>query len=338
MRSERFLPAILALLAACAAPIAHAEAYAAETVSPDGSAQFRTVQSAIDAAHGVTRISIAPGTYREKILIAKDNITLTGTGKSPSDVVLTYDDSAGTAGGTKNSYTLAVTGDNFTAYNLTIQNNFEQLHTRSEQGSQAVALMLTGDRETITHVRLLGYQDTLFATSKTCHADDPAYTAANPCHASRQLFQDCYIAGHVDFIFGDAKAVFDHCELHAVAHPTAMLTAQSRLFPNEDSGYLFLNCTVTADPAVTHLALGRPWRPYARVYFINTELDHATLTPEGWQEWDGKLATADYAEYNTGPNADTSHRVATSRQLTQAEADKLTVQSWLAGWTRNGIE
>lgn len=301
------------------------------TVASDGTGQYRTVQAAVDAAPAQgSVIRIEPGTYKEKILIAKNGIELRGLGKTPQDVVLTYDDSAGTAGGTKNSYSVGVTGDNFFADNLTIQNDFERTHPRTGgEGWQAVALMITGDREVLRHVRLLGYQDTLYANSKTCHnATDPH---DQTCHASRQLFSDCYIEGHVDFIFGDAKAVFDHCTLHGLPSPEVMLTAQSRLYPLEDSGYLFLHCTVTAAPGVQHMVLGRPWRPYARVYFVDTKLDGATIAPEGWSEWAGKLKTADYAEYNTGPGADVSRRVPPSRQLTAAEAKKLTIKNWLSG-------
>ncbi len=303
------------------------------TVAADGSGQFRTVQAAVNAATSAGLvIRIAPGTYKEKLTIAADRIQLRGTGKSPGDVVLTWDDSAGSAGGTGKSGSVNVTGNDFYAENLTIQNDWERTHARGQEGSQAVALYITGDREVLRHVRLLGYQDTLYAASTACHQP---LDNGNPCAASRQLFEDCTIAGHVDFIFGDAKAVFDHCEIHGVAHETVMLTAQSRLFPQEDSGYLFLDCTITADPGVGTLVLGRPWRTYATVLFVNTTVRGASIAPQGWQEWAGRLATSTYAEFNThmadGKPVDVSQRIAPSRQLTAAEAAKLTVQAWLKG-------
>ncbi|MDE1161733.1 MAG: pectinesterase family protein [Acidobacteriaceae bacterium] len=309
------------------------------TVASDGSAQYRTVQAAVDAApeDGGEVIRIQPGTYREKVFVAKNGIEFRGQGKKPEDTLITWDDSAGRAGGTNKSYTLGVTGNDFIATDLTIENNFEKLHGRTEQGSQAVALMVSGDRELFRHVRLLGYQDTLYAQSKTCHnSTDPTDQA---CQASRQLFEDCYIAGHVDFIFGDSKAVFKDCELHAMQHFEVMLTAQSKVYPLEDSGYLFLNTTVTSDPGVGHISLGRPWRAYARVYFVNTKVvKPAVITPEGWREWSGKLATADYAEYNTGPGDDVSKRLAPSRQLTKDEVKKLTVKNWLPGWDAEAVK
>jgi len=230
------------------------------TVGPDG--QYKTMQEAIDAAPDQGEIiKITPGTYKEKLHIDKNGIELRGTGALPKDVLLTYDDSAGTVFGdkplgTNRSCSLCVTGDDFYAENLTIQNDWERHNARKGEGAQAVALMITGDREVLRHVRLLGYQDTLYATSKLCHVPGDKGTVA--CQASRQLFEDCYIEGHVDFIFGDSKAVFKNCELHGMTHPVIALTAQSKAYPLEDSGYLFLHCTITADVAVDKIYFGRP--------------------------------------------------------------------------------
>lgn len=302
-----------------------------------GAGKFATVQAAVDAAPAQGEvIRIEPGVYREKISIAKDGIELRGMGAKPEDVVLSWDDSAGSAGGTSKSWSVSVTGDGFLADNLTIENLWEQTHARSQygkEGAQAVALMINGDREVLRHVRLLGYQDTLYANSKTCHgAGDPTDKA---CRASRMLFQDCYIAGHVDFIFGDAKAVFDHCEIHAMAHPEVTITAQSRLYLLENSGYLFLDCTITAEKGVGELLFGRPWRPYSTVFFVNTKVEGTKIAAAGWSDWAGKLATSKYGEYGTvgsdGKPVDVSGRIAGTVQLTADEAKLLTVKNWLKG-------
>jgi pectinesterase len=298
------------------------------TVAADGSGNFATVQAAVDAAPAQGEvIRIKPGKYKEKIAIPENGIELRGMGKTPSDVVLTYDDSAKSAGGTGKSGSVTIRGNDFYAENLTIQNDWEKTHERMGEGAQAVALNISGDREVLRHVRLLGYQDTLYAGSNTCHAPEDA---GKPCQAARMLFEDCYIEGHVDFIFGDAKAAFKNCEVHGMTHPVIALTAQSRLFPEEDSGYLFLDCTVTADVAVDKMYFGRPWRAYSTVYFVNTNVRGAVIQPEGWLEWGGRLATSTYAEYGT-IGAKTDARIAPSKQLTKAEAEKISVASWLAG-------
>jgi pectin methylesterase-like acyl-CoA thioesterase len=297
-------------------------------VASDGSGQFKTVQEAVDAAaQGNVRIEIKAGEYRQVVAITANGVELRGLGKRPEDVVLVYDNSAASAGGTGRSGTVTVTGDDFHAENLTIANDFEKRHERSEQGSQAVALRVTGDREIFRHVRLLGYQDTLYADSKICHSAGDT----GACRASRQYFGDCYIEGHVDFIFGDAKAVFERCEIHGMAHSMVTLTAQSRVRPEEDSGYLFRDCTVTAEAGAAEILLGRPWRETSTVVFLNTEFQ-APLDPKGWLEWGGRLKTSDYAEYGShGLAGDVAQRVAPSRQLTAVEAAKDTTRAWLAG-------
>lgn len=320
---------LLAAVSCCAAAGAQHSAKSIVTVAADGTGQYKTVQEAVNSApaQGLV-IRIAPGTYREKLSIPQNGIELRGTGKTSAEVVLTYDDSAKIAGGTGKSGSMTVTGDDFIAENLTIQNDWEKKNARIGEGSQAVALMISGDREVLRHVRLLGYQDTLYAGSKYCHGKDDA--TAGPCQAARMLFADCYIEGHVDFIFGDAKAAFERCELHGMTHPMVALTAQSKLFPQEDSGYLFRDCKITMDMAVDKLYFGRQWRTYSTVFFINTKADDAVVQPQGWLEWGGRLATSTYGEYGT-TGAKTDARIPPSRQLTKAEADKLTVKSWLAG-------
>ena len=307
-------------------------------VAADGSGQFKTVQEAVDSAPGGNvRIEIKPGEYRQVVSITANEVELRGLGRAPQDVVLVFDNSHTSAGGTGKSATVTVSGDDFRAENLTLANDFERRHARTEEGSQAVALHVSGDREVFRRVRFLGFQDTLYADSKFCHPAPDALTSGGgttteaTCHASRQYFVDCYIEGHVDFIFGDAKAVFDRCEIRAMAHPVVTITAQSRLRPGEDSGYLFRDCNVTAEPGAADILLGRPWRAYSTVVFMNTDFK-AALDPKGWMEWGDRLKTSDYEEFGSkGMAGDVIKRIAPSRQLSAAEAAKLTVKAWLGG-------
>ncbi|WP_249791528.1 pectinesterase family protein [Bradyrhizobium sp. SRL28] len=172
-------------------------------------------------------------------------------------------------GGTAHSATLNASGDDFRLDNLTIQNDHSQ--HRANPPPQAVALSITGDKDLIRRVRLLGAQDTLFANK------------GPNGRMSRQYFSDCYIEGHVDFIFGNAKAYFQHCELHGIANQVAIYTAQSKGSPDEDSAYVFDHCTLTADSAGHGIALGRAWRPYATVVLLSTKLDLPVIA-EGWRE------------------------------------------------------
>jgi len=258
-------------------------------------------------------ILLSPGEYREKLTVAKSHVTLRGLGRRPDDVTLVWGDSALTAGGTVKSASLTVTGDDFRATNLTIQNDYE---LRVVTRSQAVALSVSGDRAVFERVRLLGAQDTLHAATKKC--------AAEPCPTSRQIFRDCYIEGHVDFIFGDSKAYFDRCHIHAIAHPEILITAHARTAPDQDRAYVFDRCRLTSDPGAAAIYFGRPWRDYARVIFLDTQLD-AAIHPEGWREWTpgktDRLKVAWYAEHGSkGLNAKQDTREPHAIRLTGAEA------------------
>ena len=299
-------------------------------VASDGSGDFRTVQAAVDAS-GPTGavIRIRPGTYHERIAIAKPHIQLRGTGADPQQVVLSYDLSAGTAGGTGKSASVLVEGDDFYAENLTIENTFSRGRPLTQQGSQAVALRVRGDRAVFRNVRLLGYQDTLYADGKGCDSEQ------GPCRPARQYFAGCYIEGNVDFIFGDALAFFEGCEIHALAHPTVMLTAQSKRYDGERSGYVFDHCRLTAEAGASKVYLGRPWRSHASVVFLNTHMG-PEIVPAGWLEWKhddrDSLPTVFYAEYNSsGPGANPEARDPHSRQLTAVEAVRYSVKAWLGG-------
>ncbi|MEZ2346163.1 pectinesterase family protein [Terriglobus sp. RCC_193] len=320
----------------------HAQALKRVTVAREGKSDFHTVQEAIDHAPADgEEIRIAPGMYREKIHIRTQNIHLIGTGKQPQDVVLSWNDSAKSAGGTGKSGSVSVDADGFMAENLTIENTWELEHTRTEEGSQAVALLMSSDRAVLDNVRLIAAQDTLYANSRTCHENLPKDGSPPPpgraaCQASRQYFRNCYIEGHVDFIFGDAKAVFDHCELHARHNSNVMFTAQSRQFPAEDSGYYFLHCRITGDSQTDDkLVLGRPWRTYSTVLFYDTEIK-PTLAADGWSEWGGKLKTSTYREYlSHGPGVNGGHRIVSYPPLSAEEEKRLTPEALLSdgdGW------
>lgn len=299
-------------------------------VATYGSGDYRSVQQAVDALPDQGgAISIRPGIYREVVKISKPFVRLGGDPADPSKVVIIFDKSAGTAGGTLNSATVDVRGDDFFARGITFANDFSQHNKQQPQGSQAIALAVSGDRAVLRNVRVLGAQDTLFAASKGCLSEQ------GPCVAARQFFSDCYIEGHVDFIFGDAKAAFVNCEIHGIAHKTVMLTAQSKHYPGEESRYVFDHCRVTADREIEHIYFGRPWRPYSTVVFLSADLE-ALIDPAGWSEWHPgethSLDTATYAEFQSiGPGANPGSRDAHSRQLTAAEAARYSPREFLAG-------
>ncbi|MGB0054372.1 MAG: pectinesterase family protein, partial [Terracidiphilus sp.] len=249
-------------------------------VAADGTGDYYSVQRALDMVPktGGAVLSVSPGVYREVITINKPNVTIRSANPDPSKTVIVNDRNAGENGGTFHSATVNVTADNFYAENITFENDFNKTHEQKSQGSQALAISVTGDRAVFHNVRLLGNQDTVYLASH-CGPD------GQNCAVTRQYFSDCYVAGNVDFIFGDSKAVFENCEIHSTPHGGGYITAQSKDYPTQDSGFVIDHSKLTADPGVTGpIFLGRPWRPYATVIYMHTEMDDK-IDPAGWREW-----------------------------------------------------
>jgi len=275
-------------------------------------------------------LMVSPGEYREVLTVDKKNITIRSNDPDATKTVIVNDRSAGANGGTLHSATVNVTADNFFAENITFENDFNKTHPQLPAGSQALALLVTGDRAIFHNVRLLGNQDTLYAGSRNCSPD------GQNCIPTRQYFSDVYIAGNVDFIFGDSKAYFDRCEIHSTAHSGGFITAQSKHYPDEDSGYVFNHCKLLVDPGVTGpVYLGRPWRPYATVIFMNTEMG-SHIDPAGWREWHPgethSIETVYYAEFNsTGPGAQSGKREPHTHFLTPEQARQYEPSVFLRG-------
>lgn len=308
---------------------AHAQVQAIEqqfTVAQDGSGDFRTIQEAVSAVrdHSQIRatIRVKNGRYSEKLVIPawKKNITLIG--ESAEHTVITNNDFSGKdfpgrdfTGNAKfstyTSYTVLVQASDCTLQNFTIENTAGRV-------GQAVALATEGDRIEVYNCRILGNQDTLY-TSKD----------------GRNFYKDCLITGTTDFIFGEATAVFQNCTIQSLTNSyiTAASTTREQTF-----GYVFFNCKLTANAEATKVYLGRPWRPFAKTVFIDTEMG-AHIVPAGWDPWKGdnmfpeKEKTTLYAEYNsTGPGANAGARAAWSKQLTPQEREKYTIENILSGW------
>ncbi|UUZ80472.1 pectinesterase family protein [Paenibacillus sp. P26] len=275
-------------------------------VAADGSGDYTTIAAAVNALPATGgNIQVAPGIYKEKSLISKNNVGLFGTGTDASKVKITYNDygakinpANGKPYGTSGSATVTVTGTDFYATNLTIENTADYEAPNFEANAQAVALLSKGDRAVYRAVMVLGGQDTLYVNNKT-----------------RAYFNNSYVEGYVDYIFGNGKAVFDNstikAKVHTDLHGEVTITAQSRASASEDSGFVFNNNTILFDDTyMDNVWLGRPWGAYSTTYFLNTKMGWQVKTP-GWIEFvpaqyataqipaTNKLPTSTYREYKT---------------------------------------
>ncbi|CAF2118515.1 hypothetical protein HID58_008242 [Brassica napus] len=298
-------------------------------VGPYENDNFTTITEAVAAApnhtfpeDGYYVIYAREGLYEEYIVISnkKRNIMLIGDGINKT--IISGNHSFIDGWTTYNSSTFAVVGDRFVAVDVTFRN------TAGPEKHQAVAVRNNADGSTFYRCSFEGYQDTLYV------------------HSLRQFYRECDIFGTIDFIFGNAAAVFQNCNIYArkpMEHQKNAVTAHGRTDPNQKTGISIINCTIgaapdlAADPNPAMTFLGRPWKPYSRTVYIQSYISDA-IQPDGWLEWNGTtgLDTISYGEYdNFGPGANTSKRVQWSGYslLNLAQAMNFTVYNFTLGDT-----
>ncbi len=291
-------------------------------VAKDGSGDFYTIQEAIYAAKAFPYqrviIHVKNGVYNEKVQVFSWNTQVSLIGESKENTIISFDDYFGKIDLGRNSTfhtaTVLIEGNDFVAKNLSIRNT-------SGPVGQAIALSVIANRCYFENCAFLGNQDTV-------------YTAGE---GFKQYFKNCYIEGTVDFIFGEATVLFENCEISSKSsgYVTAASTPKEQEF-----GYVFKGCKLTAPENVNDVFLGRPWRTYAKTVFINCNLGKH-IKPEGWHNWSNKEAEklAFYAEYQgTGEGYKPEARVGWSHQLKASEAKKYTLETILkstSAWYQN---
>jgi len=296
------------------------------TVAKDGTGDFQTVQEAIDAVGNglqtTTKIFIKKGTYREKVTVPATKGPIIFEGESLTETIIINNDFAskknaeGKEFGTTGSSTIFIFSNDFSAKNITFQNDAGKV-------GQAVAVLITSDRVIFENCRFIGFQDTLYLKGQQ---DDPSKTKE-----VRSYFKNCYIEGTTDFIFGAATAVFQNCEIFAKESATYLTAASTP--EGKKYGFVFIDCKITGDANPQSVYLGRPWRPFAKTVFINTEISDV-INPEGWHNWNKPDAekTTFYGEFNSkGMGANSEKRVAWSHQLSKKEAKEYSIKNILSG-------
>ncbi|CAH9088766.1 unnamed protein product [Cuscuta europaea] len=270
-------------------------------VALDGTGNFTSIMDAVSAVNNSVSdrryvIHVKKGVYRENVEIGKKkwNIMMIGDGKG--NTIISGNRSFIDGWTTFRSATFAVKGLGFIARDLTIEN------TAGPEKHQAVAFRSDSDLSVLYRCAITGYQDTLYA------------------HTLRQFYRECYISGTVDFIFGNAAAVFQKCQIQArqgLPDQKNTITAHGRKDPTEPTGFSIQFCKITGDPGLiaagnsTSTYLGRPWKLYSRTVVMESYLS-SVIMPRGWLEWNASFAldTLFYGEYlNYGPGAGLGSRV-----------------------------
>lgn len=277
------------------------------TVAKDNSGDFNSIQQAVDSIPAGTpeTIYIKKGIYKERVEVRKNNISFVG--ESTDDTIITESYYArmimpdGSKRGTFRSYTFFVYADNFTASNLT----FENAAGFGDEFGQAIAVYAEGDNITFRNCKILGHQDTLFTGPLPMKEKQPGGFTGPTIDGIRrvvhQLYEDCYIAGEIDFIFGSATAYFKNCTLFALNRNqeiNAFYTAPST-YEGQAFGYVFESCTFTGNCPPKSVALSRPWRIHAKTVLLNCSYSDQIID-EGFTDWNKPESheTVYYAEYN----------------------------------------
>ncbi|CAM6099791.1 unnamed protein product [Calypogeia fissa] len=289
--------------------------FASVTVDQNGSGDFTTVQGAIDAVPESNTqrvvIRIFPGTYVEKVYIPSSKPFITFLGVGNSAPVITWNDTATTAGSTWKSASVSIDAANFIAKGITFENT-APAPPPGAVGAQAIALRIGGDMAAFYGCSFLGAQDTL-------------------CDwMGRHYFENCFIQGSIDFIFGNGQSLYERCTINSIAQTSGGVSAHYRQTNEDPSGYSFVNCNIIGTGKIL---LGRAWGPYSRVVYSMTSMTNI-IDPRGWSDWGlpSNDQTVYYGEYNNyGDGANLTQRVSFSHELTQAEAQQFLTKAWIDG-------
>ncbi|XP_024366028.1 pectinesterase [Physcomitrium patens] len=296
-------------------------------VAKDGSGKYKTVGEAIQRAStsGATRyvIYVKAGVYDEQIIIPKKLAKLTIIGDGIDKTIFTGKRNVGLMKGmtTYLSATMIVQGEGFIGKMFTCRN------TAGAAGHQAVATRVTADKVAFYRVKFDSFQDTLY------------------CHSLRQFYRECIVMGTVDFIFGNANAVFQNCQI--VAKKTTLqgqqntYTAQGRSDKHQNTGLAFQDCNFDGTPDLKRNVqyyptfLGRPWKAYSVCVLLRPSIQ-AHVDPKGWLPWnttDFGLYTSFFAEYKgSGPGSNRRYRVKWSHGISDSKtANKYQAASFIDG-------
>ena len=255
-------------------------------VAQDGTGDYTTVQTAIDAApEGRGKpwlIFIKNGQYKEHVDVPATKPYLHFIGQSRDGVVIKDDRLSGGDNAVHVSIgaTVVVNADNTFFESLTMENIYGH---EKQNGPQALALNTGGDRIALNNVALLSYQDTWITTST---------------QKNRHYIKNSLIEGAVDFIYNGGDVYLDGDTLE-INRPSGGYIVAPNHTADTKWGYVFKNNVLRAHPGVnvTDIWLGRPWHNQPKTVFINLQT-FINIPAKGWYETMGGLPSL-WADYNT---------------------------------------
>uniref|UniRef100_A0A7N1A9L4 Pectinesterase n=1 Tax=Kalanchoe fedtschenkoi TaxID=63787 RepID=A0A7N1A9L4_KALFE len=243
------------------------------TVALHGGADFTSVQAAVDSVpENNTKnvvIQISAGCYKEKVVVPQMKPYITFIGEGMNSTMIEWHDRASDRGAngeqlrTYRTASVTVYANFFKAKNISFKNT-APAPLPGMEGRQAAAFRISGDKAYFSGCGFYGAQDTL--------CDD----------AGRHYFKNCYIQGSIDFIFGNGRSMYKDCQLHSIAKRFGSIAAQDRNWPDEKTGFSFVNCRVTGSGP---LYVGRAMGQYSRIVYSYTYFDDV-VAHGGWDDWD----------------------------------------------------
>ncbi|CAN1259946.1 Probable pectinesterase 8 [Linum perenne] len=235
-------------------------------VDRNGCCNFTTVQAAVDAVPIMSLkrsvIWINSGIYYEKVTVPRNKPNVTFQGQGYTSTAIVWNDTARSANGTFYCASVQVFSDRFIANDISFM-NAAPIPGPGDIGAQAVAIRIAGDQAVFSSCGFFGAQDTL-------HDDK-----------GRHLYKDCYIQGSIDFIFGNARSLYQNPVAPGVRSINGAVTAHGRASREENTGFAFVNCSLGGTGRIW---LGRAWRPFSRVVFAYTTMTDI-VAPEGWNDF-----------------------------------------------------
>ena len=260
---------------------------------------FNTVQDAVNKAASINpssesarvTIHIAPGTYRQQVMVQTPYITFVNDEPSKGEAVLTwyygigykyysandkgyYDANSAKSKSSKHpakyrwgaTVLLTNKATYFKAKDIVFENSFNH-HMTSEEVADGVEVLGDSGTSSINVARTssLDVKSKAATERGAALAADGGYGEFLNCKfyssqdtlytgGSPLYFKKCIIEGQTDYIFGESNAVFDQCELRWKGYSSGSVggyITAARASDGSYTGYLMYNCKVTKNKGLT---------------------------------------------------------------------------------------